>query len=426
MSRNQKEDWPNSVAAPAPRSAVGDSATFRSRCFCFVLVLLCLVAACYQPARATKNPTINPTATPAPTPVPVPPAYTRRIKLGFAFLGDYTWFWQDQTNLNQVGEQHDQAQLRAARLILAGNLSPAIDWYVAANYNGLDRTPDENIFGLYDFYLGIPLKGIGRLEIGKQKENYAYEMVALAANLPSLERVLLPFYQSRSWGIGLGNTALNKHMTWNAGWWELNKDANQVTARLTAVPYLSADRLNYFHLGADYRYRGASNGMLRFQGKPQSDVASYFVDTGNFPAKYANEVDYEMVATRGGFTLLSEYSRAWVNAPLEDNPKFYGYTFVGGWVLTGENRPYDPNLGYATRIIPKKPSGAYEFVVQYSRNDFNDEDINGGAMGMGWVGLNWWQTPYWKYSVGYGTTGLTRDNSFGQMHRIQMRVQWVR
>ncbi|MBV8595598.1 MAG: hypothetical protein JOZ50_05035 [Candidatus Eremiobacteraeota bacterium] len=382
-------------------------------------------AAFAQPPAQQTPATHVPSPTPTPAASPPAPTYTRRINLGFAFLGDYTWFWQDQTNLNQVGEQHDQAQLRAARVILASNFSPAVNWYVAANYNGLDRTPDEPLFGLYDMYIGFPIKSIGRLQIGKQKETYGYEMVALAANLPSLERVILPFYQSRSWGVDLSNTALNKHMTWAAGLYEIDKSSNQASARLTAVPLLSANRQNYLHFGADYRYRGASNGLLRFQGKPQSDIASFYVDTGNFPGKYANELNYEFLATHGGLTFLSEYSRAWVNAPEVGNPNFYGYYFVGSWVLTGENRPYDTNAGYATRIIPTKPSGAYEFVVQYSRVNLSDAGVSGGTQGLGWVGFNWWQTPYWKYSLGYGTAGLTRFDSFGQMHRIQLRIQYL-
>ncbi|MBV8223268.1 MAG: hypothetical protein JO293_07890 [Candidatus Eremiobacteraeota bacterium] len=124
--------------------------------------------------------------------------------------------------------------------------------------------------------------------------------------------------------------------------------------------------------------------------------------------------------------MYAETAEAWCLAPQVGNPKFYGYTIEGSWVISGEGRPYDPNVGFARRVIPKSKGGAWELGVQFSRDDFNNAGVEGGDMGLGWVGVNWWQTPYWKYSIGYGTTGLTQNDTFGQLHRVQMRVQWVR
>jgi phosphate-selective porin OprO and OprP len=218
--------------------------------------------------------------------VPAPaPAVDRSVKIGFAGIGDYMSFNQDPTNLEQVGWQHSQADLRAARLILAGDLTSKLFWYFAINYNGLDITPPQTIFGVYDAYLGYRTP-IGVLTIGKQKETFVYEMVALAANLPPQERVLNAFFQSRSYGAKLTNTAFNQRMTWAAGWYGLNYDGNQYTGRITGLPFVSDDDQEWVHLGVDYRYLGASNHQLEFQGRPEFDVASYYVDTGKFPANY--------------------------------------------------------------------------------------------------------------------------------------------
>jgi phosphate-selective porin OprO and OprP len=95
-------------------------------------------------------------------------------------------------------------------------------------------------------------------------------------------------------------------------------------------------------------------------------------------------------------------------------------------VLTGESRPYDRALGCGKRIIPKKPSGAWEFVARFSRDDLNSGTYPGGNMGLGYLGINWWKDAYWKFGLGYGVTGLTRDGEYGFMNRLQFRVQWVR
>jgi phosphate-selective porin OprO/OprP len=170
---------------------------------------------------------------------------------------------------------------------------------------------------------------------------------------------------------------------------------------------------------------GAENHELQFSGKPESNVADSFVNTGQFPANYANELDYEFVATTKSFSLYSEYARAWVNAPSSLNPEFFGYYVLGSWVITGESRPYDRANGYAKRIMPTRPSGAWELVARFSRDSLDSGLINGGTMGLGYAGVNWWRNEYWKFSLGYGIAGLTQDNQFGVMKRLQIRVQWA-
>ncbi len=203
-------------------------------------------------------------------------------------------------------------------------------YYTSLNYNGF-VTPPDNLFSVYDFYLEYKTP-IGTLTVGKQKETFVYEMVALSLLLPQQERILSTFFQSRAIGAKLTNTALNQHMTWAAGWYPLRYDGNQFTARVSGVPYISEDNSRWLHLAAAYRYLESSNGTLRFQGRPESDVADYYVDTGKFAANYANELSYELVATTKPVSLYAEYSRAWVNAPLSNNPEFFGYYVEGRWV----------------------------------------------------------------------------------------------
>jgi len=375
---------------------------------------------------ASPAPTIPPTPSPLQSEEPPPEGATldRSVHLGAAVLTDYTMFSQDQTNVNQVGVQPSQPELRAARLVVQGNLTPGMFFYFAPNFNGFQVTPPKNQFQIYDLYLGFRTP-VGLLSVGQQKETFVFEMVGLAMNLPQQERVLLPFFQSRAFGAKLASPLFRqKRATYSLGWYPLHYDGNQFTSRATYLPYISDDDAQYVHLGVDYRYLGAENHELQFQGKPESNVADNYVNTGMFLANYANELDYEFVATVKSCSLYSEYVRAWVNAPASLNPEFFGYYILGSWVITGESRPYDRAVGYGKRIIPTRPSGAWELVARFSRNDLNSGLVNGGAMGLGYAGVNWWRNAYWKFGLGYGITGLTADHVFGIMKRLQFRVQW--
>ena len=342
-----------------------------------------------------------------------------------AVLADYTMFSQDPTNVAQVGVQPPQPELRAGRLVMSGNLTPGMYFNFTPNFNGLNITPPKNQFQIYDLYLGFRTPA-GDLTVGQQKETFIYEMVGLAANLPQQERILNAFFQSRASGFKLASPIFrHKRGTYSAGWYPLNYDGNQVTGRATYLPYITDDDAQWVHVGVDYRYLGAANHQLQFSGKPESNIADNYVNTGKFAANYANELDYEFAASVKSVSLYSEYVRAWVNAPASLNPEFFGYYILGSWVITGESRHYDRTIGYGKRIIPIRPSGAWEVVARFSRDNLNSGLVNGGTMGVGYAGVNWWRNAYWKFGIGYGFTGLTADNSFGIMKRLLFRVQWT-
>ena len=94
--------------------------------------------------------------------------------------------------------QPSQEELRAARLVVQGNLTPGIFYYFAPNFNGFPVTPPKNQFQIYDLYLGFRTPPRPFSTIGQQKETFVYEMVGLSMNLPQQERVLNPFFQSRA------------------------------------------------------------------------------------------------------------------------------------------------------------------------------------------------------------------------------------
>lgn len=72
---------------------------------------------------------------------------------------------------------------------------------------------------------------------------------------------------------------------------------------------------------------------IRFRGWPETNVIDNRVDTGNFPAKYANQISLEALYNRGSFSVLAEYTQAWVNSPVNG-------PFVVGAIVWHRSRKY--------------------------------------------------------------------------------------
>jgi phosphate-selective porin len=273
----------------------------------------------------------------------------------------------------------------------------------------------------------------GTLAIGKIKEPYAYEMVGDAANLPQHERLLSPFFVSRNVGVQLSNSVLDGRATWAVGAYNdwILKDTsfpdagNDFAARLTALPVWGGDGATYLHVAASVRYYGAADDQLRYRGKPASNVADDFVDTGRIEGDHAWHTGLEALWNVGGYSLLAEYVRADLSTRDGSDPTFDGYYVTAGWVVTGEHRPYDRKAGYARRVLPSGRWGAVEVIGRVGRVDLDDGTVRGGTMDGWWAGVNWWGSGRFKTSIGYGNIDLDRFGVKGNTKTLLTRLQWI-
>lgn len=362
------------------------------------------------------------------------PGFT--FKMGLVALLDYTAFRQDDTNVAQVGKQDSQWQVRAARLMARGTLGEAykVAYLVAAEYKGFSTEPTES-WSLTDLSLSFPLGSPAtKLTVGKTKQSFSYEMVGDAANLPQQERVLNPFFVSRSVGMRLNHVVGDDHrMTLAAGIfntaWLKDGDAadggTQLTARVTGLVWDEAEGKRFLHLGLSGRQVHADSGTLRYRGRPETNVGDHFVDTGTLKAGRARQLGLEALWNEGPFSVLAEAHRAWVDAPSLGKPAFSGFYVTGSWMLTGETRPYDRTVGYARRVMPRQPSGALELVARVSHLDLDDGTVTGGHFNKTYLGLNWWASQRWKLGAGWGHTRLHRFGSTGVADSLLLRMQWV-
>ena len=288
---------------------------------------------------------------------------------------------------------------------------------------------------LVDLWFAFPLGGPAtRLTIGKTKETFDYEMVGDSASLPQQERVLNPFFVSRNVGVKLSHVfGEDQRMTLSGGvfndWWTkgetVESSGTDASARLTGLAWDQPDRHRFLHLGVSGRYAGADNNTLRYKGRPESNVADNYVDTGNLAGDHAWQLGLEALWNEGPFSVLAEYNRAWLDSPASGNPSFSGYYITASWILTGETRPYDRTVGYARRIMPRGRWGAPELVARFSHVDLDDGGVQGGRFDKTYLGINWWATRRWKVGFGWGHTWLDRFGTTGGTDSFQTRLQWV-
>ena len=375
----------------------------------------------------------------APNKSPTPEEAARKaekfltIRPSFAFIGDWTNFSQDAANIAQLGVQDDEFQVRSARLNLVGSLGSAykVGFQVGGEYKGFDTAP-ETEWQLTDLSLTFPLGDRTKLAVGKIKEAFSYEMVGDAANLQQNERVLSPFFVSRNFGARMTHVfGADKRITLSYGayndGWDISSTSSRgwdLTARATALFWDDPANQRFLHLGVAYRHV-ASDGALRYRGRAETNIGDNAIDTGNIAADSADHFGGEALLNVGPVSLLGEYVAAHVKSPSLDDPNFSGWYITGSWIITGETRPYDRNVGYARRVIPKGFGGAPELVARFSHVDLDSGPATGGAFDKTYLGLNWWATTRWKFGLGWGHTWLDRFGTRGEADTILTRVQWV-
>jgi phosphate-selective porin OprO and OprP len=357
-------------------------------------------------------------------------------KFGLVVMpADYTSFAQDAASKAQVGNQQDEFEARSLRVMARGHFELFRRWnYVLSyEYKGFDQTSTAD-WNVTDARISTETgPRTGTLTLGRMKESYVYEMVGDAANLPQHERLLSPFFRSRNVGAQLSNAVLDQRATWTVGWfndwwtegYSYSTSGNDFAGRITGLPVWSDDGATYLHLGVAVRYYGGFDDQLRYRGKPASNVADDYVDTGKVPGDHAWHTGLEALWNVGGYSLLAEYVRADLSTRDGPRPVLDGYYLTGSWVITGEHRPYDRKAGYARRILPSGRWGAVELIGRYGHVDLDDESVRGGTMDGWWAGVNWWATRRLKASVGYGNIDLDRFGLQGNTKSLLSRLQWI-
>jgi phosphate-selective porin len=358
------------------------------------------------------------------------------VNLGAGLLFDYTFFSQDDDSKEQVGRQDNKFDVRVVRTAAYGMLKFMGPWsYVfILEHNDYIENDSDTVSDVMNLELTYHFIGSNaKITIGKMKEPYVYEMVGDSASLPHHERVLTPMFQGRNVGIRYSNTYDKMGGTFAIGVYNdyieehnsISDNGTQISTRLTKLLWIDETYESYLHVGASIRYNEATNNVLRYMGKPESNVADYYLDTGDINANYSIGGALEGVASYKGYSFLSEYVQNRINSDTLNSPSFKAYYVLASWVPTGEGRPYDKLRGYGRRIIPKSKYGALEYFFRYGKVDLDSAGIKGGILYRHTYGINWWIDDKFKASVSYGYADLKRFDENGRTETLLFRLQWL-
>lgn len=354
------------------------------------------------------------------------------VKPILAVVADYTFFEQNNASLAQVGKQGDTRDLRAARMGVLARSKSDVPWEINFTVDYQEgRTREDQYFQLYDLRFRLPFDKV-TLDFGKQKQPFVFEVVGLSILNPQQERILNPFFVTRSIGAAASGQLAGDRMTWSAGWFNdwlesdatFSDNANDFVARLTGLALASNDDRDYLHLGIGMRRVGPDAGTIQLSGRPESNVADRYVDTGEFLASHVYELAFEIVWDRGPFMVLAEHIEAKTESPETGNPQFSGSYLTFSWMLTGESRAYLRRNATTGQILPNSHRGAIEIVARYSHIDLTDALIDGGVLDKWHLGANWWSSRQWKAGISYGDADLNRFGSSGNTRMMLMRLQW--
>jgi phosphate-selective porin OprO/OprP len=214
--------------------------------------------------------------------------------------------------------------------------------------------------------------------------------------------------------------------------------------RVALAPFASTDWQAHFGLNAQYVFHpndatGSTNPRypVQLRDRPELRIdATRLVDTGAIDARHVSVYGAEAGFTARNFLVEGEYFKYNIDrrntaaAPLGD-PRFDGWYVQGVWVLTGEQRPYNP--AEARFDAPKmaynfNPAagtwGALELAARYSDLNLNWRDgsngaatpaggIRGGEQKIATVGLNWYLNPDIRFMLDYQRVEIDRLNAAG-------------
>jgi phosphate-selective porin OprO/OprP len=170
----------------------------------------------------------------------------------------------------------------------------------------------------------------------------------------------------------------------------------------------------------------AKGFAVRLRDTPELRVdGTQFIDTGSIPADDAGTIGGELAAQKGPFFAEAEYEDVFVGrSDGPASPNFSGWYVEGSWMLTGENRLYNPSSAAFDGPLVAHPVGgggwgAFELALRYSDADLNfrpgapgtdplADAIRGGDQKVFAVGLNWYPNQIFHFMLDFDHVEIDR------------------
>jgi phosphate-selective porin OprO/OprP len=371
---------------------------------------------------------------------------------------------------------NDGTNFRRARFGIDGRLFKDFDYALIYEFGGSGAEDAGHIQEAWVQYTGwkpFRLK-VGAFEpnIGLQAAVSTSQMIMMERPAPAEVARNVAAGDSRSaiqltangvWGDGdsgiatrwfasgalTGNTVSTVNSTGGFATQPLDEQTG-IIGRFALAPFDSTNWQAHFAINGQYVSQPNDAGVavtprypIQLRDRPELRVdGTRLVDTGGIDARHASVIGGEFGITSHQFMLESEYfeymiDRRITTAATPANPHFHGWYVQGAWVLTGENRPYNPAEGRFD--APKlnynfNPSagtwGAFELAARYDELDLNFHDcgaghavpafpatcfdaVRGGDQKITTLGLNWYLNPDIRIMVDYLHVDVNRFNAAG-------------
>lgn len=334
----------------------------------------------------------------------------------------FQWWLDGRVNLdaatyfNSDNQLANGIELRRGRVAI--NMVLWKDWAGQFDVDFVDNAVDVKDAWLG--YIGIPN---ALVRVGNFRTPFGLETLTSSRYITFMERSLIDNF-SPDRRMGIGASVWGKRMQASAGFFgpELEdtvdtigqSQTNSVVGRVTALPLQKNGNLLHVGLAAARMQPGAATSAdlsdanrWRVRARPETHVnRGRFISTPQVrDVDHASLYGVEAAAVLGPFSVQSEYNRETLRRTVSSlpEPTYDGWYAFVSFFPTGDQRPYDHEVGEFTRVVPKSSRGALELVARYSTMDLNDLDagIKGGRTEIVTVGANWYANANVRLMVNY-------------------------
>jgi phosphate-selective porin OprO and OprP len=359
---------------------------------------------------------------------------------------------------------------RRARLGVDGRLFKDFDYSLIYEFGGSGA---EDPGRLYSFSVTYTALKPWRIQIGAYEPNIGLTAAVSTSQMPFLERASpaevarnvaggdsrVAFMLAGNDVVGAGDSGLAARWFISTGFTGNTISSISSAGAATAQPFdeqtawIGRAAIAPFstttwqgHLGVNYQYVIHPNdsgpaatpryvGQLRDRPELRLD-GTRLIDTGAIDSRHVSVLGLEAGLSAGPFLIESEWfqykiDRRLTTPTLLPNPSFKGWYVQGVWVLTGENRPYNPTearFDAPKQLYNFNPAagtwGAFELAARYSVVDLNYREgglatppvlgaVRGGEQRISTLGLNWYLNPTLRMMLDYQHVDIDRLNASG-------------
>jgi phosphate-selective porin OprO/OprP len=374
------------------------------------------------------------------------------VVIGGRLLVDAAAFSQDAQNKIDLGNYENGVVIRRAWLDARGTAFDVFDykWQWAMESDGHVKARDN-----YISVNELPL--LGHVRVGYFKEPFGLERLTSSNYLTFMERSVGEFFTpDRHLGVMAFDWADDQNATWAFGGFTTSPDmkvqddhlSTSMTMRGTWLPWYdeATEGRGLLHTGVAYSYRDAWEHEYFGEIRTAESYLGAKYDATVTNVDYVNLLGAELAWVYGPLSLQSEYMVSLArgnqidgSATDEYNPRtFYVYA---SYFLTGENRPYERDMGVFGRVKPfenffhvrdadgyvQTGKGAWEVGYRWSWLDLNDGPVEKGAWSNHTIGLNWYLTAYIRLMFNYVHSTVSPDFHPGHpdssVDVVEMRTQ---